>query len=251
MSTDIQQVKSDFDKDGFAILEGFIGTDELAEINERLGNYLANIVPTLPAHDTMYEDKEDPSTLFRLEKMATHDPYFRSIQHSDRLFQLAAEFLEDEIESGDMELFAKAPRIGNPTPPHQDSYYFMRNPPVSMTFWIALDRADEENGCLYYVKGSHVKGLRPHNLSNILGFSQGIVDYGDQDIAQEAKAIVNPGDVIAHHSMTVHRTDGNPTDRPRRALGCVYFGKSAKPDVEGQKAYQKELFDKWEKEGRI
>ncbi|MBM3265105.1 MAG: phytanoyl-CoA dioxygenase family protein, partial [candidate division Zixibacteria bacterium] len=143
------------------------------------------------------------------------------------------------------------PRIGKPTPPHQDGYYFMLDPMIAMTFWIAVDRADRENGCIRYVPGSHRKGMRPHALSNVLGFSQGLVDFGEEDSRIEEEAMVAPGDVIAHHCMTIHRTDANPSDRQRRALGCVYFGKSAKVDREGQQAYQKMLFEKWENEGKI
>ena len=34
-------------------------------------------------------------------------------------------------------------------------------------------------------------------------------------------------------------------------LGLVYFGKSAKVDKERSAAYQKQLFEQWEKDGKI
>jgi len=251
MPIDVHEGKSVFDRNGFAILESFISPDEVVDITDHLDEYIKKTVPTLSANEVLYEDKNAPATLFRLENMGKHDSYFNAILTSPRFMEMAALYLEDEIDVGGMELFAKAPRIGTPTPPHQDGYYFMRNPPVAMTFWIAIDRADEDNGCLCYVKGSQRMAMRPHNMSNTLGFSQGIIDYNEQDTTLEAKAVINPGDVIAHHCMVVHRTGANRTDRPRRALGCIYFGKSAKLDVEGQTAYRKVLFDKWEKEGKI
>ena len=38
--------------------------------------------------------------------------------------------------------------------------------------WLALDAADAENGCLVYTTGSHKTGIRPHQASGVLGFSQ-------------------------------------------------------------------------------
>ena len=251
MSLNFQQAKDIFDENGFSILRGFIGEDAIGDINRNLERYIESVLPTLSSSEVMYEDKNDPSTLFRLERMDEHDPYFKDMAASDLLIELAGQFLEDEIETRGVEFFGKAPGIGNETPPHQDGYYFMLTPPTAMTFWIALDRADEENGCMRYITGTHRKRVRPHAMSDVLGFSQGIVDFGPEDTALEQAAIVDPGDVIAHHCMTVHRTDPNPSNRPRRALGFVYFGKNATVDKEASMAYQKELFTKWEAEGKI
>ena len=251
MSFDAKEAKEKFVENGFSILRSFIGEGEIGDITRNLSRYIETILPKLASSEVMYEDKNDPSTLFRLERMDKHDPYFNDMAASDRFIELAGQFLEDEIFTWGVELFGKAPGIGNETPPHQDGYYFMLTPPTAMTFWIALDRADEENGCMRYITGTHRKRVRPHAMSDVLGFSQGIVDFGPEDTALEQAAIVDPGDVIAHHCMTVHRTDPNPSNRPRRALGFVYFGKNATVDKEASIAYQKELFTKWEAEGKI
>ena len=251
MSLDIQKAKAEFDENGYSILRSLIGEDEIVDINRNLDRYIETIVPTIASSEVMYEDKSDPSTMFRLERMHEHDAYFNGMVTSDRFIDLASQFLEDDIDPRGVELFGKAPRIGNETPTHQDGYYFMLEPPTAMTFWIALDRADEENGCMRYISGSHRKGVRPHAMSDVLGFSQGIVDFGPDEMALEQAAVVDPGDVIAHHCMVVHRADANPSDRLRRALGFVYFGQNATVDKKASEAYQKELFAKWEAEGKI
>lgn len=251
MAVDKDSAKADFVRNGFTVLKGFYSPPEIAAIGARLDRYITEICPSLPEHDALYEDKSKRETLFRLERMEHYDPFFNEILLDKRFLTLASFLLDDEIVTRGVELFGKAPKIGNPTPPHQDGYYFMLEPMNAMTFWIAIDRADAENGCIHYVPGSHLEGMRPHALSNVLGFSQGIVDFDEIDRAIEKKVPVAPGDVIAHHCMTIHRTDANPSDRQRRALGCVYFAKSAKVDMEGQKAYQEMLFDKWKKEGKM
>ena len=251
MTNDYEHAKAEFDRNGYSILKGFFDQDQIREVHQNLARYIETVVPSLSNADVLYEDKDDPATMFRLERMQEFDGYFKDLFLSDRFVNLAAQFLEDDINPRGVELFGKAPRIGKETPPHQDGHYFMLEPPTAMTFWIALDGADEVNGCIRYVKGTHALGLRPHAMSEVLGFSQGIVDFGPEDMANEEAAVVNPGDVIAHHCMVVHRTDPNPSDRLRRALGFVYFGKNASVARAAAETYRKELFSRWENQGKI
>eukprot|EP01052_Picozoa_sp_SAG31_P063717 SAG31_NODE_22631_length_521_cov_1.215640_1_plen_107_part_10 len=41
------------------------------------------------------------------------------------------------------------------TPPHQDAAYSSQ----VCTAWVAVDPADEENGCMRYSVGSHIRGF--------------------------------------------------------------------------------------------
>jgi phytanoyl-CoA hydroxylase len=110
---------------------------------------------------------------------------------------------------------------------------------------------DEENGCVRYLPGSHREGMRPHRRTTVLGFSQGMSNYGTEDCAREVPVCAEPGDLLLHHSMTVHRANANPSSRPRRALGFVYFAERAKEDAKKAKSYRQQLYDEWEKEGKI
>ena len=44
---------------------------------------------------------------------------------------------------------------GNPTGYHLDVPFWSFSSPDAITIWLALDDATLENGCLYYVPGSH------------------------------------------------------------------------------------------------
>jgi hypothetical protein len=44
---------------------------------------------------------------------------------------------------------------------HQDAYYITTYPETLIGVWIALDHADEENGCLYVTPGSHTEPIYP------------------------------------------------------------------------------------------
>lgn len=52
-------------------------------------------------------------------------------------------------------IICKQPEIGGRVPPHQDSTFLYTNPPSAVGFWIALEDATKENGCLSFAKGSH------------------------------------------------------------------------------------------------
>ena len=246
-----RQLKEDFDRDGYVVIESFMDPEEIEQVNAELDRFIAEVLPTLDDNAAFYEVKDDPSSLMRLQRMTEHDDYFRDLFYGDRFVDLGALLLGDEVVGTNLQFFRKPPRIANPTPPHQDGFYFMLEPNEAITLWLAQDPIDEENGCIRYIPGSHRREMRPHRLSNVLGFSQGITDFGDDDRATEAAISAQPGDLIAHHSMIIHRADANLSDRQRRALGFVYYAKRAKKDEERAAAYQQELFEKWKREGKL
>ena len=59
---------------------------------------------------------------------------------------------------------------GTPTQYHQDLPWFSFDSPHACTIWVALDDATLENGCLYFVPGSHLVGMTaPVDLGPDLG----------------------------------------------------------------------------------
>src|SRR5690606_1003387 len=155
----------------------FLPPDELAELQANLDRYIKEVVPSLPSRDAFYQDRSRPETLKQLQHMG-HDPYFVKYREHPRWQQLADELIGEPCEAKEPEWFNKPPGTEHPTPPHQDNFYFCLRPPNVATLWLALDHVDAENGCLRYVTGSHQRGIRLHLRTGILGFSQGITDYG-------------------------------------------------------------------------
>lgn len=240
---DKKSIKAAFQKDGYVFIKGFLSPDEVNEINRNFNRVITEVVPVLPENKVFYEDKSDASTLKQIMDIHAHDAFFNGVLTNSKFKELAEFLLDDKVIGKNLEYFNKPPVIGKPTPPHQDGYYFMLDPSVAVTMWMALEPADNDNGCVKYVKGSHKKGMREHGRTKTLGFSQGIVDFGTEDDMQhEVSFPAKPGDLLVHHSLTIHRANGNTTNnRTRKALGLIYFGESAREDVEAKKAYQKKL----------
>jgi phytanoyl-CoA hydroxylase len=241
---EILKMKLRFNEDGYLFLPGFLDPGEVALINNKLDQFIKERVPGLQSGHVFYEDNTDSSTLKQLQDLHTYDPFFSGMLFDSKFKEIAQILLNDEVIGKNLEYFNKPPRIGKPTPPHQDNYYFMLNPSSAVTMWMALENADTENGCVRYIKGSHLKGMRVHGKTKTPGFSQGISDYGEQeDLKTEEIAFpAKPGDLLIHHAMTIHRADGNrSSSRSRKAVGFIYFGQSAKEDLAAKSAYQKLL----------
>lgn len=122
---------------------------------------------------------------------------------------------------------------------HQDSYYIPTLPDTLCGAWIAIDRADEDNGCVRFVVGSqhepvypdahnlrqHYPGARLDDLRVIENASHTDEDRnGLTPIARkypaenEVPAIADPGDVVFFGGHILHRSLRNRSPRFRRAF---------------------------------
>ncbi|WP_425396219.1 phytanoyl-CoA dioxygenase family protein [Aeoliella sp.] len=250
---DREGLKAAFDRDGYVFIRGAFSGDDLAALQENVARLIKTVVPTMPREQVYYEDKADLSTLKQLQQLWQHDDFFNDLMLKSQLPGLARTLLGDEIEPVNMQYFNKPPGVGQPTPAHQDGYYFHLTPCEALTMWLALDDVDEENGCVRYVPGSHKRGMRSHGRTNTLGFSQGITDWSDEtDTSQELPMVAQPGDLLAHHALTIHRADGNHSStRNRRSLGMIYYAESAKVDEDKRAAYKQQLEREMVETGKI
>lgn len=247
------QWKTSFDEDGFVVIRGFLDADELAEMTSNIDRYILEVVPSLESIEVFYEDKQRPESLKQLPRMDEHDTFFdRDV--SQGKFKRLAELLLGEGASGkSVQYFNKPSRVGQPTPPHQDGFYWKIEPCQGLTMWLALDKVDEENGCLHYSRGSHKKGMRGHGRTSTLGFSQGITDFPNEDDCNGDRAVfAEAGDLLVHHALTVHWASGNDSiNRSRKSLGIVYHAPGVVVDAAVRDAYQDELHQDLEKAGKI
>ena len=240
-----------FERDGFLALPSFYREEELLNIEDELERFITERIPVLPPEHFFFEDKSNPSSLKQIQRLHEHESFFERMMN-DKPKKLAQELLGEPVIGKNLQYFNKPPCLGKATPPHQDAYYFMIEPCQALTMWLALDPVDEGNGCVRYVCDSHKYGLRPHARTETLGFSQGISDYGDDDLENERTCIACPGDLLAHHALTIHRADSNQSDsRSRRALGFIFYGESAKENAVAHASYQQKLTHEMTAQGKI
>jgi phytanoyl-CoA hydroxylase len=249
---DYQGLHGEWDADGYIVLRGYIGGRQLENLQSKIDQFIHDVVPRMPCEKVFFEDKQRPETLKQLQSLHDYDEYFAELFLEGSFPTLAARLLGENVIPTNIQYFNKPPGAGQPTPAHQDGYYFKLEPCAALTMWVALDVVDEENGCMRYVRGSHRRGMRPHGRTKTLGFSQGIIDFPRaEDVADERPVLAQPGDVIVHHAMTIHRANANRSNRSRRALGLTYYAASAREDVLVKDAYHAELIEGLAKAGRI
>ena len=136
---DFSGYKTDFDRDGFVVVRGFLTGEDFAELGDNLDRYIRDVVPHLSDADAFYEEKSRPETLKQMQHMGANDPFFARYRQRPRWTALAEALLCESVDPQEPEWFNKPPGMVHPTPPHQDNYYFNLKPPNTVSIWLALD----------------------------------------------------------------------------------------------------------------
>eukprot|EP00039_Didymoeca_costata_P025885 m.14460 g.14460 ORF g.14460 m.14460 type:complete len:267 (-) comp5104_c0_seq1:997-1797(-) len=251
-NTDIGE---EYAKTGFVSLQSVLEEDNLRRILEELQVVINDKIPSgqVPKTQAYFDVVGDPNSLKQIQNLDKHSQYFKDLAGPMGFQAIAESLMGEKATLVNLQYFNKPPKTSKETPPHQDGFYFHIKPNKAITMWLSLDFATEENGCLVYVKESGFKGMRQHQASGILGFSQKCTDYGTaEDLQNEVVMTANPGDLVAHNSFVLHRAGANTTnDKQRRALGFVYYAADVVRDEEKAAAYQRLLDETLAREGRI
>ena len=126
---------------------------------------------------------------------------------------------------------------------HQDAYYITTYPDTLIGAWLALEPADEENGCLWVVPGSHCEPIYPPNYTpfgqvhaaNAFEDLHAVenVSHLDDELNTLTRVVrkyppsipvpMEPGDVLFFDGHLLHRSYPNRThERWRRSFVCHY-----------------------------
>jgi phytanoyl-CoA hydroxylase len=110
----------------------------------------------------------------------------------------------------------------NPTAFHLDVPYWSFTSSAAITIWIALDDATLENGCLYYLPGSH-KANKFENvgIGNQIGALFEV--YPEWRDVAAVPCPVPAGGALLHNGLTAHGAGANMTPGRRRAITCAYM----------------------------
>ena len=123
-------------------------------------------------------------------------------------------------------LMQKEPRVGGAWEWHQDYGYWYKNeflfPEQMMSVMVAITEANQENGCLQVIKGSHKMGRVEHGFSGEqVGASQRYVDLALKTM-DLVYVELQAGDVLFFHSNLLHRSEANLSDKARWSIISCY-----------------------------
>ena len=126
-------------------------------------------------------------------------------------------------------IICKQPEIGGRVLPHQDSTFLYTNPPSAVGFWMALEDATSENGCLSFAKGSHRR--TPVKSRMVRKPGGGGVEFVDVEGARFPKGFeveekeqeeemytlgeVKAGTLVLIHGNLLHKSEKNLSEKGR------------------------------------
>lgn len=137
----------------------------------------------------------------------------------NKTLAIAKQLMGDDMELDFDMLIDKAPFSNTPTPWHQDCAYWINMPDKrAVSCWVSLDQATLDNGCMWYIPGSHHLPVRPHHAAGKGGGALACAASEEEGVAVE----LQPGDCVLHHGGTAHYSRGNSTGFRRRAFITNY-----------------------------
>ncbi len=129
----------------------------------------------------------------------------------------------DQIRWGGDHTILKPARYGVPTPWHQDeAYWDPWHDHCGISIWLALQDAVVENGCMWFVPGSHRFEILEHqpigNDPRVHGLELVDAAIGARGVPAEVRA----GGVVIHQCRTLHYAGPNRSDVERHAYITGY-----------------------------
>jgi len=153
----------------------------------------------------------------------TH-PQLLETRYFRRVAELARELLgpEVDVDAPGGHMILKPAGTPRDTPWHQDQAY--HSPAFryrNVNFWLPLDGADIEDGCMWFVPRTHAGAIVPHENC---GGGATAVQASDQAYwhVNGVPVPLASGSVSAHHSYCMHYAGPNRSMRPRRAWILVF-----------------------------
>jgi len=115
--------------------------------------------------------------------------------------------------------------FANPTSWHVDVPFWSFDSPHAVSLWIALDDATVDNGCLYFIPGSHRVILQHGNPFDEVKIGKNMPDIFNNHPAgsvlrtMPSKGVpMKAGSASLHNGLTVHGAHANMTPFRRRAM---------------------------------
>ena len=230
MKYEIAKEQIDFYREnGFVIIENFLNADELAlwreavdeAVQKRNGNKLPDRAKVYGEGDDKDADYYD-NVFDQLLNLWMDNEKMRKIILDERLGQLAATLAGvDGIRIWHDQALIKRP-WANPTSFHLDTPYWSFSDRRALSIWVALDDATLENGCLFFIPGSH----KTTKLS-LAGIGKNIGDifkaYPEFKSSKPFAATMKAGSCSFHNGLTIHGAHANMTAGFRRAMTCTYM----------------------------
>ena len=168
-------------------------------------------------------DADRSEEMLQIMEMWRFDEAYRELLYHSPLLDIAESLIGPNIQLFHDQALYKPAYHGGEVHWHQDNGYWRCTPPNLVSIWMALDDADEENGCMNVIPGSHLEGLAAHDRATSEKGALPALLAVEADVNRAVAVPVKAGHAMVHHCMTLHQTNPNPTPRERRAMVIHYM----------------------------
>lgn len=217
-----EQHKTQFAQNGYVLVKGLFSPTEAEFYKE---HYTRMRLDENARLDRRIRNPTDNDPLLqwpRLMMMHRHDETSFNWLIEPRINQCLTGLLGREPYAVQTMFYFKPPHARGQAL-HQDNYYLRVQPGTCIAAWMAVDRCDEENGCLQVVPGSQnwpilctVKADTEQSFTDVT-----VPVPADHPVVP---VIMDPGDVLFFNGQIVHGSLPNTTaDRFRRSLIAHYI----------------------------
>jgi len=232
---DADDIRRNFWKEGFVVIPSLVDAKTIAAAKVELEKILA----TDNISNVAELERSDGQTPRRIWKPTERSEVFRNLAEDTRVLDAVESVIGGNLSYHYSKLHMKGAKVGSAVKWHQDFSYYPHTNTDLLTALIYLDDADEQNGCLQVVPGSHKGGLISHEVD---GEFRGMVPSGNAQEFEERGVFAGgpAGTVVLLHCLALHASAANKSERPRRTFLTAYRASDALPIYYGPHAAHNE-----------
>lgn len=155
------------------------------------------------------------------------DPIFAPFSRDPRLAETCADLgLADPVLAQSM-VICKQPQIGGAVDLHQDATFLITEPMSVTGFWVALEDAGADNGCLWALPGGHRAGLKRLFHYDGDALVMDVLDDSPWETAGAVPLEAPMGTLVVLHGLVPHWSAPNTADRSRLAYALHVVDRAA------------------------
>lgn len=267
----LDEICHKFQNDGIAVLPSFMSAQECDELVSEMRkiteginvqDHVKNLFQTESGNNDYFLTSGDKVRFFFDEPAVSKDktlkyPVFQCLNKVGHALHMTPGVFQDIVTSErskkilnklgisqasvpqSMYIFKQA-KFGSAVPPHQDSTFLHTSPHQTVIgFWVALEDATEDNGCLWFIPGSHKPYKTDKKVDKLdHAFMQRVTENGEVRtnyrlgksreyyVSQDYRwvpAQVRKGDLVLIHDMVHHKSLPNNSDRSRNIFAWHLF----------------------------
>ncbi|MCJ8007484.1 phytanoyl-CoA dioxygenase family protein [Lederbergia wuyishanensis] len=210
-----------YKENGYLLVKNVFNSQEVEKMKKAIENILLRAAEAnKDANHTWQGDYIPEEELKKLVLKGFHDVHYhdaaftKAVAHPN-MVSILSQLIGSNVQLHHSKMLVKPPEKGAAFPMHQDHPYFPHEKHTVLAASVHLDNADEQNGCIHVIPGSHKAGPIKHIGSYYL-------DPKEYPIESGVSCPAEAGDVLFFNYLTIHGSKPNSSERTRRNVLFEY-----------------------------